>query len=354
VVRDSLREFGQVEALVTTPEGRVIGGNCRLSELRALGAKEISVMEVDLEGIDQTRLALVLNRSAELADWDEDVLKALSQDIDMEALGWDEEDLKGIIDEPEEATIEREPPEDLTEGGLRLLQGSFQERIKEIPDHSVDLVLTDPPYGTTSCEWDTIIPFDLMWQELKRVLRTPQSPIVLFSAPPFTLDLCQSNRKDYRYDWYWLKNSSTGHLLAKRQPMRVIEIISVFAQDEPKYYPQGLQRLDKRRKYYKTKDSIYGAPKEKLGGNYDGYPNHLLQFDKVYSTESLHPSQKPVDLLEYLIKTYTLEGATVLDYAMGSGSTGVAAVNTGRSFIGIELDPDHFNLSKKRIEEAQE
>ena len=238
-----------------------------------------------------------------------------------------------------------------------LLFGNCLERMKEIPDGSVDLILTDPPYGTTACKWDSVIPFDLMWAELKRIIK-PNGAIVLFGSEPFSSALRMSNIKQYKYDWVWEKSHATGHLNAKKQPMRNNEVISVFYGKQCFYNPQLTQKnyVDKRTKSGNCETQTLGAYKQvsrSIPFNM-GYPKSILKFNSPFKggEAGFHPTQKPVALLEYLIKTYTQENETVLDFTMGSGSTGVAAKNLNRSFIGIELDQNYFNIAKQRIAAA--
>uniref|UniRef100_UPI00359C2710 DNA-methyltransferase n=1 Tax=Thomasclavelia spiroformis TaxID=29348 RepID=UPI00359C2710 len=315
-------------------------------------------------------------------------------------------------------------------------KGDCLELMKEIPDKSIDMILCDLPYGTTAASWDKIIPFDLLWEQYKRITK-PGAHIVLFAAQPFTTKLINSNFKNYKYNWYWLKNNVTGGQFAKKQPMRCIEDICIFRYDPSKdnsemfmkcreylqserkkckrtlkelqellgssvtshyftngqqfilptceayrklqqtgcfnmpydelldlyneekgdnkihnnftYNPQGIIKLDKKIKYKNNHNSELFRTMKTDGKyqEYSNYPNHLLYFEKDF--ESYHPTQKPIKLLEYLIKTYTNEGGTVLDNCMGSGSTGVACLNTNRKFIGFELEDKYFNIAKKRI-----
>jgi DNA modification methylase len=212
----------------------------------------------------------------------------------------------------------------------------------------VDAVITDPPYGTTACRWDSVIPFDEMWLRLNKLIK-PNGAIVLFGSEPFSSALRMSNIKRYKYDWVWHKQP-TGFLNAKKMPMRSIENISVFNKIKI-YNPQGLTRIDavKTRKGRETLSIHNGG---EISGQYiqqyAGYPNQLLKFNTDKRKE--HPTQKPVALMEYLIKTYTNEGETVLDFTMGSGTTGVACKNTNRNFIGIELDDKYFKIAKERME----
>jgi len=243
-----------------------------------------------------------------------------------------------------------------------LYKGDCLEEMKKIPDGSVDLVLTDPPYGTTACKWDSVIPFEPMWEQLKRVIK-PNGAIVLFGSQPFTSVLVMSNPDWFKYDWCWKKPRGTGHLNAKKQPLRDKEDVLVFYQSQPIYNPQFAvgKPYTKLKGGKQTKVSEHGATtygKFYKGAEFrndnDGrrYPKQVLEFG-VVERGTVHPTQKPVALMEYLIRTYTNEGETVLDFTMGSGSTGVACVNTGRKFIGIELDEHYFGIAQERISNAQ-
>jgi site-specific DNA-methyltransferase (adenine-specific) len=232
-------------------------------------------------------------------------------------------------------------------------QGDCLEIMKEIPNDSINLVLCDLPYGTTACKWDNIIPFTPLWEQYNRVIKT-NGAIVLFAAQPFTTKLICSNIKNFRYTWYWKKKNKTGFSYARYQPMRCIEDICVFYKKMPTYNPQGLVKIEnpKTKKAKRRNNGVYdnatlSNPYKTLFTN---YPKHILEFAK--DTNNFHPTQKPVALLEYLIKTYTNEGETVLDNCMGSGSTGVACVNTNRRFIGIEKDNKYFEIAKQRINDA--
>ena len=225
--------------------------------------------------------------------------------------------------------------------------------MRDIPAQSIDFILCDLPYGTTACKWDIIIPFGELWEHYNRVIKD-NGAIALFSAQPFTTKLIHSNIKDFRYTWYWKKRNVTGFSYARYQPMRCIEDICVFYKKHPTYNPQGLIKLEKpqKRKAKKRGDGVYDSktlanPYETL---YTNYPRHLIEFPK--DANSVHPTQKPVPLLEYLIKTYTNEGETVLDNCMGSGSTGVACMNTNRKFVGFELNNKYFEIAKQRINNA--
>lgn len=232
---------------------------------------------------------------------------------------------------------------------MKLLNGDCLELMLEIPDKSIDMILCDLPYGTTACKWDNIIPFNPLWIQYKRVIKD-NGAIVLFSAQPFTTKLISSNLRQFRYCWYWKKNNVTGGIFCKYQPMRCIEDICVFYKKMPTYNPQGLKRLDKVKISQPQKTSVYNTKKNPSFQTYTGYPKHILEFDNIaIGGQRLHPTQKPIKLLEYLIKTYTNEGDIILDNCMGSGSTGVACVNTGRRFIGMELNEGYFEIAKQRI-----
>lgn len=228
--------------------------------------------------------------------------------------------------------------------------------MKTIPNHSIDLILTDPPYGTTACKWDTIIPLDLMWEQLWRIIK-PDGTICLFAGEPFASMLRMSNIKYYKYDWYWQKTTPTGFLNAKRQPMRNIENICIFYKKQPLYNPQKTNGHPRKvstaqHKRHSKKTEDYGAYGLATYDSTERYPLQTLCFKSDKQKNALHPTQKPVALLEYLINSYTQNGDTVLDFTMGSGSTGVACINTNRNFIGIELDDNYFCIAQDRIAEV--
>ena len=232
---------------------------------------------------------------------------------------------------------------------IDLRQGDCLEAMKSIPDGSIDLVLTDPPYGTTSCKWDSIIPLEQMWEQLKRIIK-PNGAIVMTASQPFTTVLAHSNLKYFRYEWIWLKSNSTGFQLAKKMPLKKHENILVFYNKLPTYNPQGLRLYGKRNRRGSVGNGGHLANEcNDYIQEFTNYPTQTIKFD--YDKDKIHPTQKPVALMEYLVKTYTNEGDTVLDFTMGSGSTGVACVNTNRNFIGIELDEKYFEIAKKRIKE---
>lgn len=234
---------------------------------------------------------------------------------------------------------------------INLMQGDCLERMKEIPDGSVDAIICDPPYGTTACKWDSVIPFESMWEQLKRIIK-PNGAIVLFGAEPFSSLLRCSNIKDFKYDWVWEKSKATGFLNSKKQPLRAHEIISVFYSKPPTYTPQMTEGVayNKGIRKKQTEGDVYGSF-DQVEVKSDGlrFPRSVQYFKTAESEGGFHKTQKPVALMEYLIKTYTNEGEAVLDFAFGSGSTGVACVKTNRNFIGIELDQGYFDIAKQRI-----
>ena len=232
---------------------------------------------------------------------------------------------------------------DYKDENVWLMFGDCLERMKEIPDGSVDAIICDPPFGTTQNKWDSVIPLEDMWTNLKRVIK-PNGAIVLSATQPFTSTLILSNLDMFKYQWVWEKSKPTGHLNAKKQPLRKHEDIVVFYRKQCTYNPQGLK--DTHAVVSRTNRGNYGDCSKTTVQTKTGYPASILQFP---TTTGVHPTQKPVALMEYLIKTYTNEGETVLDFTFGSGTTGVAAVNTGRSFIGVEMDETYFNIAKKRI-----
>ena len=234
---------------------------------------------------------------------------------------------------------------------INLMQGDCLEKMKDIPDGIIDMILTDPPYGTTACKWDSIIPLEPMWEQLKRVIK-PNGAIVMTASQPFTSILVNSNLKMFRYEWIWEKSKATGFLNAKKIPLIAHENIPVFYKKLPLYNPQktkGKPFVDKRsgKKSVDIYRKMVFVPQNNKG---DRYPRTVLRFPMDSNT--VHPTQKPVALMEYLIKTYTNEGETVLDFTMGSGTTGVACKNLNRSFIGIELDPKYFEIAQYRISQV--
>lgn len=237
----------------------------------------------------------------------------------------------------------------------KITLGDCLEKMRSIPSGSVDMILTDLPYGTTACKWDSIIPFEPLWKEYERVIKA-DGAIVLFAAQPFTTKLIESNFRRFRYCWYWLKPYATGFTFAKHQPMRRVEDICVFYKRQPKYRPQGLRELAKpiRRAKRKTADSVYksGTLAKPHEQRYTGYPKNVLEFpsDVPGGKGRLHPTQKPVTLCEYLIRTYTDPGDIVLDSCCGSGTTAAACVRTFRHYIGIEMDSEYHTRAVERVE----
>lgn len=232
-----------------------------------------------------------------------------------------------------------------------LMQGDCLERMKEIPDGSIDMILTDPPYGTTACKWDSIIPLEPMWEQLKRIIK-PNGAIVMTASQPFTSALGASNIGWLKYTWVWDKVRPSGFQVAKYRPMMRHEDVLVFGKGKVTYNRQMEQR-DKPVKGRVASKSL-SSPLAYNDGIVRTYteknPQSILVFNKGSDGKYVHPTQKPVALMEYLIKTYTNEGETVLDFTMGSGSTGVAAKNLNRNFIGIELDEEYFKIAQDRIE----
>ena len=231
---------------------------------------------------------------------------------------------------------------------LEIMDKLIEEGVK------VDCILTDPPYGTTACKWDTIIPFDEMWKRLNKLIK-PNGAIILFGSEPFSSALRMSNIKSYKYDWVWNKKLAGNGILAKRQPLKIHEIVSVF--NSKVYYPQMTKGKTRKKLTNNLKISEInngdGIKCAKETYNDEYYPVSIQEFTLANLRKGrLHPTQKPTDLLEYLIKTYTNENETVLDFTMGSGSCGAACMNTNRRFIGIELDNNYFDIASKRIEEA--
>ena len=241
--------------------------------------------------------------------------------------------------------------------GVSLIQGDCLEKMKDIPDGSVDMILADLPYGTTACEWDARIPLEPLWEQYRRVIKE-NGAIVLTSQMPFGAELIQSNREMFRYEWIWEKTRAVGFLNCKKMPMRVTEHVLIFYKKLPTYNPQMREGEPYMYRVCGGYSNLYacetsnGERQRRNAGT--RYPVNIIKFKSEYQNTKLHPTQKPVALLEYLIKTYTNEGETVLDNVMGSGSTGVAAVNTGRKFIGIELDEKFFETARGRIEKAIE
>ena len=234
---------------------------------------------------------------------------------------------------------------------INLLHGDCLELMNDIPDKSVDMILCDLPYGVTQCKWDVIIPFDKLWEQYNRIIKD-NGAVVLFGNEPFTSLLICSNLKNFKYNWIWQKNKATGFLNAKKQPLNDNETISVFYKKQCTYNPQMTvaEKTYKRGMAKRSKSDCYGEEKDFVQIETGlRYPKRIQYFNNNHTREQLHPTQKPVELLEYLIKTYTNEDEVVLDNCMGSGSTGVACINTNRRFIGMEIEEKYFEIAKNRI-----
>lgn len=242
---------------------------------------------------------------------------------------------------------------------MTLIHGDCLEEMKNIVDKSVDMILCDLPYGTTNCTWDVIIPFDKLWEQYNRIIKDGRA-IVLFGSEPFSSLLRCSNLKKYKYDWVWDKKKPANFPLAKKQPMKYHENISVFNSNV--YYPIMVDVAGR-----KAKKGINDGSRIFTGGDSlknpeylqkiytDKYPSSIIEISNADNySDRHHPTQKPIALMEYLIKTYTCENETILDNTMGSGTTGVACVNTNRNFIGIEKEKEYFDIAEKRIKEAEQ
>lgn len=237
---------------------------------------------------------------------------------------------------------------------IDLIHGDCLVEMQRIPDKSVDMILCDLPYGTTACKWDTIIPFEPLWEQYERIIKD-NGAIVLFGGEPFSSTLRLSNIKLYKYDWIWEKSKATGYLNAKGRPLCAFENIMVFYKKPPQYNPQFRMEKPYNKGTALRQTEVYGkqvACEVKSDGL--RYPRSVVYFKTAESErKTFHPTQKPVVLLEYLIKTYSNEGDTILDNTMGSGSTMVACVNTKRNGIGIELDDNYFKIAQERVQNAQ-
>lgn len=265
--------------------------------------------------------------------------------------------------------LEKQTLEDLKMPNITLLYGDCLERMKEIPNNSVNLILCDLPYGSTKCKWDTVIDIKLLWEQYKRIIIKPSGVILLFGQQPFTSMLVSSNYEWYKYNIIWKKNKTTQFLLANYRPMKCTEDICVFskggaaaaskAKGNMVYNPQNLIPVDIKKKNSKERigkmlnQSHHLGPNNKLISNceysqkFTNYPTEIVEFDIEYDT--IHETQKPIKLIEYLIKTYSNINDTVLDNTMGSGTTGIGCITTNRKFIGIELKDLYYKLSKHRI-----
>jgi len=248
---------------------------------------------------------------------------------------------------------------------MDLIKGDCLEVMKTIEDNSIDAIITDPPYGTTACKWDSVINFDLMWEQLNRIIK-PNGAIVLFGSEPFSSALRMSNIKNYKYDWKWDKVNSGSFAVAKYRPLTVFEDVVVFGKGRINYYPIMELAEDKNKRprnteHKRNNDNSNGMASgvfksSKTHNENLRFPKNRLVYNKnkgeLNALNRVHPTQKPIALMEYLIKTYTNENETVLDFTMGSGSTGVAAKNLNRNFIGIEIDENYFNIATERINQA--
>jgi len=244
----------------------------------------------------------------------------------------------------------------------KIIHGDCLEEMKNIPDGSIDAIITDPPYGTTACKWDVVIPFSQMWDQLHRIIK-PNGAIALFGSEPFSSYLRMSNIKNYKYDWVWCKNMVCGFALAKKQPMRNHEIISLFYQKQCHYYPIKEKRnlnASSQKRYNYDFNSTKGKNEQQNGIKRIkfipeditmSYPKTIKKFNCLPPNHKtrLHPTQKPIKLIEYLIKTYTNEGETVLDFTSGSGTTAIACLKTKRNYICIEKEKKYIDITNKRI-----
>lgn len=241
---------------------------------------------------------------------------------------------------------------------IDLRYGDTIEQMKLIPDKSINAIICDLPYGTTACKWDTIIPFDKLWEQYNRIIN-PNGAIVLFGAEPFSSLLRTSNINGYKYEWVWVKSRPIGFLNVKKMPLKNTELISIFYNNQPTYNPQGVVKINKKRindnsKNGNNKTGLSGHNGGKMKGEYiQEYTNYPTQVLNFASERGLHPTQKPVSLMEYLILTYSNYNDTILDNTFGSCTTGIACINTNRNFIGIENNMDYFNISLKRVEEKR-
>ena len=243
---------------------------------------------------------------------------------------------------------------------IELLQGDCLEIMPTLAPQSFDAIIADIPYGTTACSWDTVIPFAPMWEQLKRLAK-PRAAIVLFGSQPFTSALVMSNPRMFKYQWIWNKSQVSNPQLSKFQPLKTVEELVVFGNGRTNYYPQGLsndvskvvaRRGDWKRTLNAQRRLGHIKISEQYSQTFTNYPKSIISFPTKRNGVE-HPTQKPVALMEYLIRTYTNEGDTVLDFTMGSGSTLVAAVNTNRNGVGIELREDYYTIAQRRIAEAQ-
>ncbi|AXN54124.1 putative DNA methyltransferase N-4/N-6 [Enterobacteria phage mEp021] len=234
---------------------------------------------------------------------------------------------------------------------VTLLLGDCLEVMNSIPGGSVDMVMADPPYGTTACKWDSVIPLNPMWEQLKRIVK-PNCAIVMTASQPFTTTLIASNISMFKYCWVWDKKKGGNMQVLKWQPYRVHEDVVVFSKGAVKYYPIKTPQKERTGKTYSAGEANRIINYGDLRTYKDKHPKSIIEISNANQKGKVHPTQKPVALMEYLIKTYTNEGETVLDFTMGSGTTGVACINTNRRFIGIEKDEKYFEIASNRINEA--
>ena len=242
---------------------------------------------------------------------------------------------------------------------MQLILGDCLEKMKDIPDKSIDMILCDLPYGTTACKWDTIIPFDKLWEQYERIIK-PNGAIVLTASQPFTSALVMSNPKMFKYEWIWEKTIATNFMFVKKQPAKKHENILVFYKKQPTYnvqFESGTPYYDKRTHRYKNgigceresiADVMKQGVKKPIQNEGKRYPSTIQKFSNG-NNSNIHPTQKPVALFEYLLKTYSNENMTIFDPCMGSGTTGVACQNLNRKFIGIEKDETYFKIAQDRI-----
>ena len=241
----------------------------------------------------------------------------------------------------------------MSEGKKEILLGDCLELMKDIPNGSIDMILCDLPYGTTACKWDSVLPLDKLWNEYERIIKN-NGAIVLFGRQPFTSTLIMSNTKLYKYDWYWKKSKPVGFANAKKMPLKDVEIISIFYKSLPKYNPQGLEKCDRvisnsTKKIKQNNITAINGGAFKTDTFIQEFTNYPRQIIEIGVEQGLHPTQKPVELIEYLIKTYTNENDMVLDNTMGSGTTNLACLKLNRKSIGIEKEKQYYDVAVRRL-----
>ena len=246
---------------------------------------------------------------------------------------------------------------------INLINGDFFEKVKDVPDKSVDMIWADIPYGTTNCHWDEIWSLEQMWVEFNRIARHNRVPVVMTASEPFNVDLAYSNRKQFKYSWIWQKNKASNFANANRTPMKYHELILVFYDKAPVYRPIKTtgHTLTQRRTRENRGGDCFGDMKNRQNySSTERYPSSIQKFNivscKISASENRirHPTEKPVDLIEYMIKTYTNKGDTVFDPCMGTGSSALAAYNTDRNYVGIEIDKDYYDTAMKRLDTIRE